>query len=64
MPSEDEIKFAKSRFKIQDAICTCFATAELLLPLNLGEGGARVDSMVGDIQPDTLSGQKLVQYRT
>lgn len=64
MPSEDEIKFAKSRFKIQDAVCTSFAIAELLLPLQLLEGGAHLDSMVGDIQPDTLSGQQLVQFRT
>jgi len=64
MPSEDEIKFAKSRFQIQDAIRTCFASAELLLPLHLQAGGGHVDSVVGHIQPDTLSGQQLVQFRT
>jgi hypothetical protein len=64
MPSEDEIKFAQSRFKIQDAVCTCFATAEMLLPLHLREGGAHVDSVVGQMQSGTLSGQQLVQFRT
>ena len=64
MPSEDEVKFAQSRFKIQDAICICFSTAELLLPLDVRESGAHVDSMVGHIQSDTLSGQELVQFRT
>jgi len=64
MPSEDEIKFAKSRYKIQDAICTCFTTAELLLPLNLQAASAHVDSVVGQMQSDTLAGQQLVQSRT
>ena len=64
MPSEDEIKFASSRFKIQDAICTCFSTAELLLPLDFRGASAHVDSVVGQLQSDTLSGQQLVQSRT
>lgn len=64
MPSEDEIKFAKSRFKIQEAICICLSTAELLLPLSLQARSAHVDSAVGQMLPDTLAGQQLVQSRT
>ena len=64
MPSEDEIKFAKARYKIQDAICTCFSKAELVLPIQLTEGGGHVDSIVGHLHPDTLAGQHLVQFRT
>lgn len=64
MPSEDEIKFARLRFKIRDAICTCFSTAKLLLPLDLRAASAQVDSVVGEIQCDTLSGQQLVLSRT
>ena len=64
MPTEDEIRFAQARGRIQDAICACFSIAELLLPLRLIACSALVDSIVGSLQADTLSGQQLVQSRT
>ncbi len=63
-PSEEEKQFAKRRFAIQDAVCACFTTAELCLGLHCVSMQGKVDSLVGPILGNTLSGQILTQYRT
>lgn len=60
MPSDDEIRFAKNRARLQTILHEIVNTAELILGLDLIETSAQLIPLDGVLRPNTLAGQEIL----
>lgn len=63
-PTEDEIRFSKQRRRIWNCICETCEKVERALEVQYSKLSANMDSVVGTLQSDTLSGQQFVMKRS
>jgi len=60
MPSEDEIRFAKDRARLQTTLHEIISTADLIFGLDMIESSSQLIPFDGVLRPDTLAGQEIL----
>ena len=63
MPSPEEIKFAKNRFRLQDSLNECMSTAEDCLGAKWTSAGGDLTSVTGALLGHTIANQHLIHER-
>jgi hypothetical protein len=63
-PSKDEIRFAKQRQQIWRCICETCEKVEKAFDVSPSGVSANLDSLVGSLQNNTISGQQMTMKRS